>query len=419
MAKTLDVYLQKELVGHLVQDDSGQMLFDYVENRIEKTDACPLSHSLPLRTEPFTRKECRGFFAGVLPEENKREVIARNLGISARNDYAMLERIGGECAGAVTFVPAGEPFPEHNYSYHTLTDAELVAILKELPKRPLLAGEKGVRLSLAGAQDKIAVRIDGDQVSLPLDGAPSTHILKPAIERFEGVVFNEALSMKLAAAVGLSAAGVQFRTVEDMTFLLVERYDRVHRQRSSEELAIERVHQEDFCQALGIVPETKYQKEGGPSLKDCFNLLREVSSAPVIDLVRLLDAVIFNYLVGNNDAHGKNFSLLYPGAGTGDYQVRLAPLYDVVSTSYYPELSREMAMKIGGEYSSERVTSRNFERLAEEAGLAKPLVRRRVPELADALLQALPKLEIANPVAEDVAELIKKRAKKTLASFHS
>ena len=194
---------------------------------------------------------------------------------------------------------------------------------------------------------------------------------------------------------------------------LVERYDRIRRQGSDQEFPIKRVHQEDFCQALGIVPETKYQKEGGPSLKDCFKLLREVSSTPVIDLARLLDAVIFNYLVGNNDAHGKNFSLLYPGAGTGDIQV----LYDVVSTVYFPELSREMAMKIGSEYSSKKVTLRNFEKLAEEAGLARPLVRRRVPELADAMLTTLPILDATNPVAEGVTALIKKRSEKVRFSF--
>jgi serine/threonine-protein kinase HipA len=419
MAKRLDVYLHKDFVGHLIQNEGGQMVFNYAESWLEKPGACPLSQSLPLQQERFTRKECRGFFAGILPEESKREIIARNLGISARNDYAMLERIGGECAGAVTFVPAGEPLPERNYDYRKLSTAELIAILKELPRRPLLAGERGVRLSLAGAQDKVAVRIEKNGVSLPLGGAPSTHILKPAIDRFEGVVFNEALSMGLAAAIGLPTAPVETRTVEGMTFLLVERYDRVHRQTPGDEPVVERVHQEDFCQAQGIVPETKYQKEGGPSLKDCFNLLRAVSSAPVIDLARLLDGVIFNYLVGNNDAHGKNFSLVYPGAGTGDLHVRLAPLYDVVSTIYYPELSPEMAMKIGGEYSSDRVTPRNFEKLAEEAGLAKPLVRRRVAELADAILATLPKLEVRSPVAEDVAALIQKRSENARTSFRS
>src|SRR6202142_2049337 len=146
----------------------------------------------------------------------------------------------------------------------------------------------------------------------------------------------------------------------------------------------------------------KYQKEGGPSLKQCFRLLREASSAPVIDLARLLDAVIFNYLVGNNDAHGKNFSLLYHGVDAANLEIRLAPLYDVVSTIYYPELSQDMAMKIGGQYSSERVMPGDFEKLAEGAGLAKPIVRRRVPELAETTIAGLGKMEIAHPTAEAV-----------------
>lgn len=162
-----------------------------------------------------------------------------------------------------------------------------------------------------------------------------------------------------------------------------ERYDRRHRDAADGAPTLERLHQEDFCQALGIVSEFKYQKEGGPSLKQCFGLLREVSSVPVIDLARLLDAVIYNYLVGNNDAHGKNFSLLHRPLEKGGRETRLSPLYDIVSTVYYPELSRNMAMKIGTEYSSEKVVARDFEQLAEEAGLGRPLVRRRVPELAD------------------------------------
>jgi serine/threonine-protein kinase HipA len=207
MARTLDVYLHKDLVGQLIQDDGGQMVFEYIEGWLNRSGATPLSQSLPLRKERFKPTECRGFFAGILPEESKREIIAGNLGISPRNDYAMLEQIGGECAGAVTFIPAGHPMPERNYGYRKLSPHELAAILKELPRRPLLAGDEGIRLSLAGAQDKVALRIEGDEISLPLGGAPSTHILKPAVERFAGVVFNEALCMKLAAA-GLQTAKV-------------------------------------------------------------------------------------------------------------------------------------------------------------------------------------------------------------------
>jgi len=135
-------------------------------------------------------------------------------------------------------------------------------------------------------------------------------------------------------------------------------------------------------------------------------LLREVSSTPVIDLSRLLDAVIFNYLVGNNDAHGKNFSLLYRVIATGDMQVSLSPLYDIVSTVYYPEISRTMAMKLGGEYSSEKVMPRNFEQFAEEAGLAKPMVRRRVMEVIEAILSALAALELVDGTTEAVSRLI-------------
>jgi serine/threonine-protein kinase HipA len=417
VAKALDVYLHKDLVGELVQTKDGQTTFRYAESWLENPLAYPLSHSLPLRAERFSQKECRAYFAGVLPEERNREIIAGNLGISARNDYSMLDRIGGECAGAVTFLASGQSIADRKDDYRELTDDELVAILKELPKRPLLAGDKGIRLSLAGAQDKIAVRVKGSLISLPLDDAPSTHILKPAIERFEGIVYNEALCMNLAAAIGMPAAPVEIRTVNDMTFLLIERYDRIHRQEPNGEIKIARAHQEDFCQALNIVSEMKYQREGGPSLKNSFALLREVSSTPVTDLARLLDAVIFNYLVGNNDAHGKNFSLLYSSASRGNLQIRLAPLYDLFCTAFYPELTREMAMKLGGEYSSEKIFPKNFEKFAEEAGLAKPLVRRRVVEVAEAVLTSLNRIDLSHPASEGVAELIRNRATRTRASF--
>lgn len=419
MAKILDVYLHNDLVGKLVQDDGGRMLFQYTENWLNKQGSTPLSRSLPLRKGRFNTKECRGFFAGILPEQSKREIIARNLGISAHNDYAMLEQIGGECAGAVTFIPVGQSLPERNYSYQTLSPQELAAILKELPRRPLLAGDQGIRLSLAGAQDKVAVRIEGDEISLPLGGAPSTHILKPAVERFAGVVFNEALCMQLAATVGLPTAKAESRTVDGIEYLMVERYDRTHRQVAGGAPVLERLHQEDFCQAQGIVSEMKYQKEGGPSLKQCFGLLREVSSAPVIDLARLLDAVIYNYLIGNNDAHGKNFSLLCHDAGTANEQIGLAPLYDLVSTIHYPELSRDMAMKIGREYSSEKVTPQDFERLAEEAGFAKPIVRRRVPDLANILIASLAKTDLSHPVAEAVAAIIIRRCEDACNNFQN
>ena len=418
MTKTLDVYLHSGLAGHLVQDDHGQMKFEYAEEWLANTNAIPLSHSLPLRSEPYAERDCRGFFGGLLPEEHKRVLIARNLGISARNDYAMLELIGGECAGAVTFIPAGAPSPDRDYRYRQLSDEALANILRELPRRPLMAGEDGVRLSLAGAQDKIAVHVSGDRIFLPLGSAPSSHILKPAIERFEGVVFNEAVCMKLASTVGLPTADVEVRQVGGIDYLLVERYDRRLRMVPNGPVFYERLHQEDFCQALGVPSEIKYQSTGGPSLKQCFALLRDTSSIPVLDLPHLLDAAIFNALIGNHDAHGKNFSLTY-GEGTlvTGRDIRLAPLYDLVSTVYYPELTPKMAMKIGGENRSDRLQPSHFEKLAEEAGLAKPIVVRRVLELAQSILQSSDEIDIYHPVGRNVLALIKKRCEKFILLF--
>lgn len=417
MPKILDVYLHNSYVGKLIQNEHGDMVFSYAENWLKSSHAVPLSHSLPLQKEEFDRIQCRGFFGEILPEERKRQIIARNLGISAKNDFAMLEQIGGECAGAVTFIPSGEPLPEHNHYYKLCSENELAGILRELPRRPLMAGEDGIRLSLAGAQDKLAVHVSGNQISVPLGGAPSTHILKPAIANFEGVVFNEATCMKLAAAIGLPTAPVEIRKAEDIDYLLIKRYDRKIAEVPTTLVDIHRLHQEDFCQALGIISEHKYQREGGVSLKDGFDLIREVSNAPVVDLQRLLDAVIFNFLVGNYDAHGKNFSFLYDYDPIHGLQSSLAPLYDIVCTSYYPELSKKMAMKIGGEYKSENIYPRHFEKMAEECGLAKSLVRKLIPELADSIITGLTNIEIEHPISKDVQSLIKERCIKTIKIF--
>jgi serine/threonine-protein kinase HipA len=405
MARTLDVYLAHELVGRLIQDDHGQIAFDYAASWLDQDGAFPISHSLPLRPERFTQKECRGFFGGILPEEGNRRVIARILQISDKNDFAMLERIGGECAGALAFRAEGSAPPAHHNDYRELTGGELADILRTLPKRPLLAGEKGVRMSLAGAQDKIAVRVDTDgTISLPLGYAPSTHILKPAIATWEGVVSNEVFCMRLARAVGLAAAETTAHQVEDIAYLLSERYDRT----IDEAGAVHRLHQEDFCQALGIPPEIKYQAEGGPGLKDCFAMLRRTSDNPVQDLGAMLDAVIFNLLIGNNDAHAKNYALLYDIDGTR----RLAPLYDLVSTVFYPEIENRLAMKIGGEANPDLVAGKEIEAFAKDAGLGPALVKRRVSEFADRLRLRIREMEKPDEIAEKLAVLISERCER-------
>lgn len=409
MARTLNVFYDRELVGQLIQDDGGEMMFQYDESWLGRPKQIALSRSLPLREEPFTQKECRGFFGGTLPEEGNRKVIARILGISDKNDFAMLEQIGGECAGAITFLPEDEKIPDDDDRYRELADDELAKILRELPSRPLMAGEDGIRLSLAGAQDKIAVRLDDGKISIPRGSAPSSHVLKPAIDTYEGVVFNEAFCMALANACGLDVAAIAIGKVEDIDYLLAERYDRVR----DEDGNIQRLHQEDFCQALGIPSEIKYQSEGGPSLADCFGLLRDASAAPAPDLIALLDAVIFNLLIGNHDAHAKNFSLLY----MRDRLICLAPLYDLVCTVYYKELTDKMAMKIGGESRSALIYPMNVDRFAADAGLGAAQTRARIPALADRLLEEIPGIDKPNPFSEAVAAQITERCKDYRSRF--
>jgi serine/threonine-protein kinase HipA len=413
MARTLDVYLDRDLAGKLTQDDSSRLLFDYAESWLSNPDAMPLSHSLPLRKEPFNEKECAGYFNGILPESDPRARIAKNLGISPRNDFSMLERIGGECAGAVTLLPAGAALPEHNDQYQKYPDEKLAELLTALPRRPMLAGQDGFRMSLAGAQEKIAVKVDGEQISVPMDGAPSTHILKPDNKDYPGLVFNELLCMNLAKAANLPVANAEARSVQSLDFLLVERYDRRLIENTEGQKTYERIHQEDFCQALGITSIRKYQSEGGPSFKDCFELIRKVSSIPTVDLKRLLEAAIFNYLIGNNDAHGKNFSLIYPEKGI----TRLAPLYDLVCTVYYPDLSKKMGMKIGGEYDSEKITPRHFDKFSDATQLAKPLVKKSISEVAENILKALQKIDLSNPTAQGVAKIIEDRCLTALKDF--
>jgi serine/threonine-protein kinase HipA len=406
MAKVLDVYFYEKIVGQLIQDDHGDMNFTYSASWLDDPNAIRISCSLPLQKNIFKRKNCRAFFGGLLPEENQRTLIARNLGISANNDFSMLEKIGGECAGALSFIPAGEKLNPSNSNYHELTGTALPKILQELPSRPLLAGEQGVRLSLAGVQDKLAVYVEDEKIFIPLNSAPSTHILKPDFNKYDGVIFNEAFCLELAKQVDLSVVEVSMKKTEDINYLLIKRYDRISMGAEGNSKRIKRVHQEDLCQALGIPSTSKYQNEGGPSLKQCFDLIRMESFTPVIDLEKMISVVIFNYLIGNCDAHGKNFSFLYLD------QLQLAPFYDLICTLSYKDLSQNMAMKLGGEYQINKVSAENFDKLADEIGFAKPAVRRRILELIDTVLSSLPTIEIHHQVQEKVEDLIRTRCER-------
>lgn len=377
MKSGLSVWWDDAVVGELRLNEHGDISFIYNTDWSADAARPALSVSLPKRAEPFGRRECRPFFDGLLPEERALENVARALGISKGNDFALLKALGGDVAGALTLWPAERTPPQYDGKTQTrpLTDAALVKLLETLPMRPLLAGEDGLRLSLAGAQVKLPVVLVDGHIALPVPGQPTTHILKPPIKGFPATTENEAFAMQLAADLGLHVAPIEVRVTKGQPYLLVTRYDRV----TEADGHVRRLHQEDFCQALGILPERKYAAEGGPTFRTGFELLRTATSSPAIAVLRLLDAAIFNFIIGNADAHGKNFSLLY-----GDDGTMLAPLYDLMCTVAYPDLSANAAMKIGGASTIKDLTPRTWQKFAEEATLGAVFVRRRVKELADA-----------------------------------
>jgi serine/threonine-protein kinase HipA len=410
MTRTLDIWWDGRLVGKLTQDRHGELGFAYAPDWLDDEAAQPLSASLPKRAEPFTRRECRPFFGGLLPEEGQRDAAAQALGVSRANDFALLDRLGGDVAGALQLLPPGEVpatlAPDQRPT--PLDDAGLIRVLDALPVRPLLAGEEGLRLSLAGAQSKVPVVLLDEEVALPAPGQATTHILKPPISRFAATTENEAFVMRLAAAIGLDVAPAEARTVQDRSFLLVHRYDRA----IGADGIVRRIHQEDFCQALGVPPETKYASEGGPTFKDCFALLRRVAARPAVDVLKLLDAVIFNVIAGNADAHGKNFSILYDAEGP-----RLAPLYDLLATVAYPDLSPKFAMKIGKRATLAELDAKGWAAFAADTGLGLPLIRRRVAEIskevlekAAAVAEELSRPELDRTAIEQFANMIRDRA---------
>lgn len=411
MSQKLLVWLASKVIGSLEQDNSGRMLFTYASGASKA-----ISLSMPLREEPYSHDACEAFFGGLLPEsDHARQLIGRRFGVNGNNSFSLLSVIGHECAGAISIFPdngeaprvvtAGEP--------HLLSEAELAQHIRELPRRPLLAGVEGIRLSLAGAADKAAVCLIDGKVALPPDGTPTTHILKPSIRTIGDTVGNEYFAMRLADKLGLTPAKVELRHAEDLAFLLVQRYDR----RTGADGALGRIHQEDFCQALGVASARKYQNEGGPGYKDCFDLLRHVSR-PAVDRLRMSSYIAFNFLIGNMDAHGKNFSILH------EPNLSLAPLYDVLSSRIYPELTDRMAMRVDKYYKVEEVFPRHWKRLCDSsqlgyAGFKRTFVNlsKKITGAAEELRDELKDYALHRKTFDDIVNYIHRSAQLTQTRF--
>jgi serine/threonine-protein kinase HipA len=402
MNKELAVYLNTELAGTLDLTANDEMSFTY-----SQTATRPVSVGMPFDTTTFGSKHCEAFFGGLLPEgDEAKKALGRRFGISSSNTFSLLRAIGAECAGALSIIEAGSPAPvEETGEIRIMSEGELAEHIRELPQRPLFVGVNGIRLSLSGVQDKAAVSVVPDGIGIPA-GGPTTHIIKPDLQRTSGIIYCEHLCLKTASRIGITAASVELKKAEDQVYLLVERYDR---QRGKHQNELKRVHQEDFCQALAIPSKNKYQEDGGPKLKDCFQLLNK-TAVPAKERLSLLTAVIFNFLVGNMDAHGKNFSLLHSSKG-----IRLAPLYDIVCTAAFPEYAQKLAMDIGDYYEPAEIYAFHWRTLCEDIGYSYKAFQKSaktlytsIPAAAEkeyALMQAQ---GWSHPACERAIEIIKK-----------
>ena len=388
MTDRLVIIVDGRTMGEVRKDKRSRLTFVYDEGWRRAPDTYPLSLSMPLVVSDHEHAKIEPWLWGLLPDNDA--ILARwgqRFQVSPRNPFALLAHVGEDCAGAIQIVQPeraevlrDQPVGQVEW----ISEKEIAERLRLLRKDQAawrIARDTG-QFSLAGAQPKTAFLFDGGRWGVPSGRAPTTHILKPPIEAFDGHAENEYACLALARALGLPAAASQVRTFEDEVAIVVERYDRVRIDNT-----IRRLHQEDMCQALGLPPTSKYENEGGPGVQPIVELLRTHSGKSVDDVWTFIQALAFNWLTGGTDAHAKNYSVLI-GAGGG---VRLAPLYDLASTLPYDFDLRKLrlAMKIGGKYHLDDIVLRHWSRLATSVRLNEEEVRAKCLDLADRLPDAL------------------------------
>jgi serine/threonine-protein kinase HipA len=380
VADELAVWLYGERVA-VIDRERGRPRLVYTDEALDRyaLGTPLLSLSLLVGNRRYPQGIVRPFLEGLLPEGGPRKSIARDLGVRPDDAYGLIRALGRDCAGAVVVQPVEDPPPPRptTATAEPLGPEEIDALVRDLRSAPLGAGGR-VRISLAGVQEKLVLtRMQDGSWGQPVDGTPSTHILKPEIAAYPQTVENEAFCMRVAKQLGLDVAAVETTEISRRKLIVVERYDRA----VSADGSVERIHQEDFCQAVGIAPEAKYEEDGGPSLQRVAGILQSVAVPDSLE--KLVQAVTLNVLIGNGDAHGKNLSLLHHASGA----LALAPLYDLMCTLHYGD--ERLAMYIDGVQRNDRVT---VQRIANEAagwGLSRDRAMAAIGDLLDRAPEAL------------------------------
>lgn len=385
----LNVWFADKHVGYLWSDDRNTICFQYSEDWLNYQYAFQISSLLPLISEAFEENRvAHNFFSNLLPEAKSRELICRQKKISENNDFELLKATGGECAGALSIT---YDKPQNDSDYQKLYDDAFLQLLKTRNYQSITNKDSAApRLSLAGAQAKVPLTVEGDDYYLPYGNSPSTHILKFDSRDINNVPAFEVVTTWTARNLGIDTIDIDYHEFRGEKYTLAKRYDRSINKRT-----IIRVHQEDFCQVLGLSSEKKYEKEGGPTFADCYQLVANKSSKPIVDKKKLLEWFVVNYLIGNSDAHAKNLSFIRE-----DNNYRLSPIYDLVCTQAYPDhiISRELAMSIGGEVNPGKVSIMSWKILEQDCQLKEGTI---VKILNKKLAEVIPAFRAAKKEFED------------------
>ena len=425
----LAVLIEDNLVARIRMNRAGRLSLDYEPGWRNSPSGYSLSVSMPLAEITYSHKAVWPYIWNLLPEN---PAILQRWGqqfhVSASSPFRLLEFVGADVPGAAQFLPPAALKTiqsQKTPSIDWISLDELAQRLAQLRsdvaavRRP---GDRG-KMSLPGAQAKTAFCWDerSRRWGVPSGRAATTHIFKPAIPGFDGLVENEHLCQDIARRLGFLVARSSVLTLNETTYIVIERFDRLPPERGS--AFVRRVHQEDMCQALGLMPGAKYQQDGGPGIPDIVALIRRVSSSPDDDVYRFIDANAFNWLIGGTDAHAKNYSLLI----AADNEIRLSPLYDMSSQLPYPELiDQRLAMKIGDEYDISLIGFNEWQALASACAIDSGLLMNRLRQLADALPDAVSAARdqaladgLNREVVTTVADLLIQHAKARRATLNA
>ncbi|MHB1530397.1 MAG: HipA domain-containing protein [Acidiferrobacteraceae bacterium] len=380
-ADALNVWHEQRLVGQLWRTPVGTIGFCYDPEWIAGRGFA-VSRSLPLVAREFLPEGgiAHHFFANLLPEGSVREHITRDLKLP-NTDFDLLRAIGGECAGALSVLPLDRR-PPLERRYRPLTEHDLADLAARRGQiYAAWPADERPRLSLAGAQDKCPVLLREDQYFLSQREAPSSHILKFEWADYRHLPVYETFTTQLAGAIGLPVVDITLRSIGQTRYAQITRYDRLW----GNDGEVQRLHQEDFCQALGYGHEKKYQEHGGPSFAQCYRLVLDTSSEPALDAAHLLRWQIFNVLAGNSDGHAKNLSLLHLSEDT----TRLAPFYDLVCTRAIERIDYHLAFDVGGERNPGVLMPAHWEALARACDVRPQFLGKLVQETAAGLQDQL------------------------------